>query len=101
MHILMIFLDGIGLGTDNPSSNPFSVAQTPTLLKLTNNRRWLANTGRQSSERALFIPTDPRMGVPGRPQSGTGQAAIVTGRNIPQLVGEHYGPKPNLVPAII
>jgi hypothetical protein len=35
------------------------------------------------------------MGVPGRPQSGTGQAAILTGRNIPKIIGEHYGPKPN------
>src|SRR5690606_39194561 len=30
-----------------------------------------------------------------RPQSATGQATILTGRNVPQLVGEHYGPKPN------
>ena len=95
MHILMIFLDGIGLGLDDPSTNPFAVANTPTLCELANGHRWLATTGRQTSSRALFIPTDPRMGVPGRPQSGTGQAAIVTGRNIPSLIGEHYGPKPN------
>ena len=95
MHILMIFLDGIGLGANDPSTNPFAAAQTPTLIHLANGHRWLASTGRQTSDRALFIPTNPRMGVPGKPQSGTGQAAIVTGRNIPFLVGEHYGPKPN------
>jgi hypothetical protein len=33
--------------------------------------------------------------MPGRPQSATGQATILTGRNVPRLVGEHYGPKPN------
>jgi hypothetical protein len=91
----MIFLDGIGLGADDPSVNPFAIAHTPTLLQLANGHRWLASTGIQESDRSLFIPTDPRMGVAGRPQSGTGQAAILTGRNIPQLVGEHYGPKPN------
>lgn len=91
----MIFLDGIGLGDDDPSINPFAAAHMPTLTALTNGKRWLRSTGRQQSARALFIPTDPRLGVPGRPQSATGQAAILTGRNIPQIIGEHYGPKPN------
>lgn len=95
MHILMIFLDGIGLGADDPSTNPFAAANTPTLRQLANGHRWLASTGRQKSDRALFLPTDPRMGVSGRPQSGSGQAAILTGLNIPRLIGEHYGPKPN------
>jgi len=36
--------------------------------------------------------------VPGRPQSASGQATILTGRNIPAAIGEHYGPRPN--PAI-
>ncbi len=96
MHILMLFLDGIGLGDNDPSINPFAIASMPTLMGLANGKRWLRETGRQESQRALFIPTDPRLGVSGRPQSGTGQAAILTGLNIPQLVGEHYGPKPNL-----
>jgi hypothetical protein len=98
MHILMVFLDGIGLGNDAPSVNPFAAAQMPTLTGLTNGKRWLRGIGRQESERAVFVPTDARLGVPGRPQSATGQAAILTGRNVPQLIGEHYGPKPN--PAI-
>lgn len=98
MHILLIFLDGIGLGDDNPAVNPFAIAHMPTLMALSGGKRWLRHTGRQESERAIFIPTDPRMGVPGRPQSATGQASIITGRNIPQIIGEHYGPKPN--PAI-
>jgi len=96
MHILMLFLDGIGLGDDDPAINPFAIAKMPTLTGLTNGKRWLRDTGCQESERALFIPTDPRLGVPGRPQSGTGQAAILTGLNVPQMIGEHYGPKPNL-----
>ena len=91
----MIFLDGVGLGGDDPTVNPFCVANTPTLNALANGHRWLRRTGRQSSERAEFIPTDPRLGIAGRPQSASGQAAILTGRNIPQIIGEHYGPKPN------
>ncbi|MDL1902614.1 hypothetical protein FBR02_17825 [Anaerolineae bacterium CFX9] len=94
-HVLLIFLDGIGLGTDDPAVNPFAAADLPTLTTLTNQQRWVQGIGRQSSPRAEFVPTDPRMGITGRPQSASGQAAILTGRNIPQLIGEHYGPRPN------
>jgi 2,3-bisphosphoglycerate-independent phosphoglycerate mutase len=95
MHILMMFLDGIGLGDNDPGVNPFAVANTPNLLSLTNGHHWLRGIGRQESERAVFIPTDACLGVPGRPQSATGQATILTGLNVPQRIGEHYGPKPN------
>lgn len=95
MRVLMIFLDGIGLGAADPATNPFAAAATPTLCSLAAGQRWLARTGRRCSERALFLPTDPRMGVPGRPQSGTGQASIFTGRNVPRLTGRHYGPQPD------
>ena len=94
-HILLIFLDGIGLGDDDPAVNAFAAADTPTLMALANGHRWLRTTGRQFSDRAAFVPTDPRMGIPGRPQSASGQAAILTGLNVPQLIAEHYGPRPN------
>ena len=97
-HILMIFLDGIGLGDDDPAINPFAAADLPTLHALTNGQRWVRGSGRQESARAILIPTDAQMGVPGKPQSASGQAAILTGRNVPQMIGEHYGPRPN--PAI-
>jgi len=93
-RILMIFLDGIGLGDDDPALNPFAIASMPTLTVLTNGQRWLRGIGRQDSARAAFVPTDPRLGVPGRPQSATGQATIITGINVPAAIGEHYGPRP-------
>ena len=94
MHILTLFLDGIGLGEDDPKTNPFAAADTPTMCSLANGKRWLAETGMQQSENAIFIPTDPRLGVSGRPQSGTGQASLLTGLNVPEFIGRHYGPKP-------
>src|SRR5258708_27114113 len=97
-HVLLIFLDGIGLGDDDPAKNPFAVARTPTLHALAGGQRWLRSTPRTESARAIFIPTDACFGVAGRPQSASGQAAILTGRNVPAEIGEHYGPKPN--PAI-
>ncbi len=96
-RILLVFLDGVGLGDPNPDTNPFAAATTPTLNQLAGGHRWLRNTGRQNSVRSLFIPTDPRLGMAGLPQSGTGQATILTGCNVPALVGQHYGPKPDPV----
>ncbi len=94
-HVLLLFLDGVGLGDDDPAANPFAAARTPTLDALAGGRRWLRGVARHDNGRAVFIPTDPRLGVPGRPQSATGQAAILTGRNVPAALGEHYGPRPN------
>jgi hypothetical protein len=45
--------------------------------------------------RATLIPTDATLGVPGLPQSATGQTALFTGVNAPRKVGEHLGPYPN------
>jgi len=95
MRILTLFLDGIGLGEDDPAVNPFAAARTPVMRELANGHRWLAKTGRQRSALAQFIPTDARLGVPGRPQSGTGQASLLTGLNAAELIGRHYGPKPD------
>jgi 2,3-bisphosphoglycerate-independent phosphoglycerate mutase len=93
--ILLIFVDGIGLGEDDPATNPFAAANTPTLHYLAGGQRWLKSTPRIESERAIFLPTDTRFGIAGRPQSASGQAVILTGRNVPAEIGEHYGPKPN------
>jgi 2,3-bisphosphoglycerate-independent phosphoglycerate mutase len=37
----------------------------------------------------LFKPVDATLGVPGRPQSATGQTALYTGRNAPEFLGRH------------
>jgi hypothetical protein len=89
-----MFLDGIGLGEGDPERNPFAVAEMPLLNDLAGGR-WLKDRLRHTNHRASFAPTDPCMGVQGRPQSATGQAAILTGRNVPAELGEHYGPRPN------
>ena len=37
----------------------------------------------------LLKPVDATLGVPGRPQSATGQTALYTGRNAPAFLGRH------------
>ena len=46
-------------------------------------------------ERATLLAIDPAVGVDGLPQSATGQAILLTGKNVSAEIGYHYGPKPN------
>lgn len=95
MRILLLFLDGIGLGTDDPASNPIARAEMPTLRKLLAGQRMLNSLPPFDSEYASFVPLDACLGVSGLPQSATGQATLLTGINVPEVLGYHYGPKPN------
>jgi hypothetical protein len=94
-HVLVLFLDGVGLGRSDPAVNPFAVAEMPALRAALGGRRLLAESAPCSGPEATLVAVDACLDVPGNPQSATGQAALLTGRNVPAEVGEHYGPKPN------
>jgi len=95
MRILFIFLDGIGLGENNPETNPFARAKMPNLNRLLDGRALLKDAAPFHGEFASLLAIDPAVGVSGLPQSATGQAILLTGINIPAELGYHYGPKPN------
>lgn len=95
MRVLFIFLDGIGLGENNPETNPFARANMPNLNQLLDGRSLLKEAAPFHGERASLVAVDPAVGVKGLPQSATGQAILLTGINIPAELGYHYGPKPN------
>jgi 2,3-bisphosphoglycerate-independent phosphoglycerate mutase len=95
MHVLFIFLDGIGLGEANPETNPFVRSSMPNLNRLLEGRSFLKNDAPFHGEQASLLAVDPAVGVSGLPQSATGQAILLTGKNIPAELGYHYGPKPN------
>jgi len=94
-RVLFLFLDGVGLGTDDPQLNPFAAADLPNLAELLDGRRLVAGSAPWDGPAASLRAVDALLGVEGSPQSATGQAALLTGRNVPALIGEHYGPKPN------
>lgn len=94
-RVVVVFLDGVGLGEDDPQINPLVAAHLPTLTGLLEGARLVQGVGRVTAALASLAPTDVHLGVRGRPQSATGQTAIVTGLNAPQLIGEHFGPRPN------
>ena len=95
MKILFLFLDGIGLGADNPEINPFARANMPYLEALLGRQKLTRSAAPFESELISLQAVDPNLGVKGLPQSATGQAVLLTGINIPAELGYHYGPKPN------
>ncbi len=88
-------MDGIGLGENNPETNPFARAKMPNLNKLLDGRSLLKDAAPFHGNNATLVAVDPAVGVSGLPQSATGQAILLTGINIPAELGYHYGPKPN------
>jgi hypothetical protein len=81
--VLLLFVDGVGLGEPDPEKNPLVAARLTRLR--------VAQGLPASDPTALLVPTDACMGVPGLPQSATGQTAILAGVNAPALVGQHVG----------
>jgi 2,3-bisphosphoglycerate-independent phosphoglycerate mutase len=95
MRLLFLFLDGIGLGDDNPETNPFIRADMPYLQSLLGGKKLTQPAAPFESDIVTLKALDPNLGVKGLPQSATGQAVLLTGINIPAELGYHYGPKPN------
>jgi hypothetical protein len=95
MRVLFIFLDGIGLGENDPETNPFARAKMPNLNALLDGRSLLKESAPFVGEHATLLAIDPCVGVEGLPQSATGQGMLLTGVNISAEIGYHYGPKPN------
>lgn len=102
MKFLFLFLDGVGLGANDPESNPFALANMPNLSRLLDGRRMVYEAlkdgrpyPRVETKRATLLPLDSSLGIAGLPQSASGQATLLTGINVPARIGYHYGPKPN------
>jgi hypothetical protein len=94
-RVIVLFLDGVGLGKADLEANPFVHVTMPTaqaLLGVSHLTREVAGT---VTSQAALLGLDARLDVPGLPQSATGQTTILTGHNAPAIIGEHYGPYPN------
>jgi len=100
MKLLFIFMDGVGLGWDDPVVNPFVRAALANLDHLLEGHKITAD-GKQAkqrmidTQRASLLALDACLGVDGIPQSATGQASLLTGKNVSEILGFHDGPKPN------
>ncbi len=94
MRVLMIFIDGLGLG-DDASENPLVATETPGLNGLLDGRNLTLEAAGRHYSRATLLAVDASLGVRGLPQSATGQASIFTGINAPALIGYHLNGFPN------
>jgi 2,3-bisphosphoglycerate-independent phosphoglycerate mutase len=95
VHVLMIFADGVGLGREDASSNPFLGAKLPNFASLLGGEIPSRRKPRAQTNLATLRPLNATLGVKGLPQSGTGQTTIFTGVNAARLVGQHSGPYPH------
>jgi len=73
LKILFIFIDGFGIGSDDPAVNPLRDPRFPNIGKLLDQAH----------------PIDACLGVEGKPQSATGQASLLCGINAPEAMGKH------------
>lgn len=94
-HVLMIFLDGVGLGAAGRPDNPLGSRRYASLERLALGQRWTAEATPSETPNHVFRGIDATLGVDGLPQSGTGQASLLTGVNCAQIVGRHFGPYPH------
>ena len=96
-HVLFVFLDGVGLGPAAPESggeNPFATLRLPAFERLAGGQPWTDAARPVRTPRHTAVPVDATLGVPGLPQSGTGQAALFSGENAAVAHGGHFGPYP-------
>jgi len=71
---LLVFVDGLGIGSRDPAINPLYRGDSPCLTD------WIEHES---------VAVDACLGMPGTPQSATGQAALLTGRNAAMEAGRH------------
>ncbi|MFQ5895544.1 MAG: peptidase, partial [Nitrospinota bacterium] len=88
MPILLVFLDGVGVGPPGPQ-NPFS--ETPSALFAP-----LGGRGEGELPRGGRLAlADATLSIEGLPQSATGGTALFTGENAPARLGHHLQGFPN------
>jgi 2,3-bisphosphoglycerate-independent phosphoglycerate mutase len=86
--VLLFFIDGLGIGTRGPN-NPLDNIESPMPLAVFQNEEPESFLG------SVVVRTDACLGIPGRPQSASGQTTILTGVNAPAQLGYHKQGFPN------
>jgi 2,3-bisphosphoglycerate-independent phosphoglycerate mutase len=88
MSVLLFFIDGLGIGTRGPHNPLDGLEGAEPLAVFQEDDPKIIFDG-------ILVPTDPRLGVEGRPQSASGQTTILTGQNAPAQLGYHKQGFPN------
>ncbi len=88
MAIIFVFIDGIGLDRAH-AHNPFAHTPQPHLEAAIGGPLIRDSITYQPQRHVLLKSLDATLGVPGLPQSGTGQTALFAGINAAQVVQRH------------
>lgn len=91
----MVFLDGVGLGAADPAGNPLVAEALPAFAELAGGQPWTEALVPVARPGHVVRGIDANLGLPGLPQSGTGQATLFTGINCAEVAGRHFGPFPH------
>jgi len=94
VRVILIFVDGVGLGNQD-ENNPFVFTPTPGLSGLLAGKDLTREAKDYAGPEATLLGIDATLGVPGLPQSATGQTALFTGINAPACLGDHLRGFPN------
>lgn len=94
-RIILLFVDGLGVGANDPSTNPLAGGPYPSIGRLSGGSPLTDEATGVDEEDRLYRTIDATLNVEGLPQSGTGQATLFTGVNCAQIAGRHYGPFPH------
>lgn len=89
-RVLFIFVDGIGLGPTDAETN--ALVDSMPFMTARLGRPPVAGHAPSTSADLSLVPLDATLGMPGLPQSGTGQASLLTGFDAVGLHGAHFGP---------
>ncbi|HWS88014.1 MAG TPA: hypothetical protein VN282_13675 [Pyrinomonadaceae bacterium] len=89
MSVLLIFVDGLGVGTRGLHNPLYVLGERAAPLAVFEDEELAVPFG------GMLARTDARLGVEGRPQSASGQTTILTGVNVPGLLGYHKQGFPN------
>jgi hypothetical protein len=88
VSVLLLFIDGLGIGSRGPH-NPLDGLDDADPLAI------FSGEPPKTIFDGIVIPTNARLGIEGRPQSASGQTTILTGINVPELLGYHKQGFPN------
>ncbi|MEZ4582725.1 MAG: hypothetical protein R3A10_13995 [Caldilineaceae bacterium] len=80
-RVIFLFLDGVGLGDDDPLRQSPGRRRLPTLAALLDEHKIVAATGRLSAAAAELVPRDRAWASPDAPKRD--RAAILTGISTP------------------
>lgn len=96
MSVVYVFLDGVGLGKNDPDRNPYA-RYAHSYLSAAGGHSGATGPGDWH-----IVETDASLGFAGLPQSATGQTALWTGVNGARVMGRHMTgfPGPTLIRVI-